>query len=77
MAFAGVLLFNLTLTAIMALIVPGILCIIAGIVLAMFHFIRKRSEKPTKKWLPITSTILTIVGFCALIPLFILLLIST
>ena len=76
MAFGGVLFVNLILTIVMAIIVPGILCIIAGIALALIHFIRKRLAKPTKKWIPITSIILTILGFCALVPFFVLLLIS-
>ena len=76
MAFGGILLFNLILTIIMSMIVPGILCIIAGIVLALIHFIRKGTGKSTKKWIPITSIILTILGFCALVPFFILVLIS-
>ena len=76
MAFGGVLLINLILTIIMALIVPGSICIITGIVFTLIHFIRKISGKPRKKWLFITSVILITAGIIALIPFFILLLIS-
>ena len=76
MAFGGILLFNVFLWFVLGAGLIGLACIIAAVVLGFIHLVRKRKEKPTKKWLPITATILIIAGFMALLPLTILLLLS-
>ena len=72
MAFGGILLLNLILTFILALIVPGVLCIIAAMILGIIDLIRNKSGKPRKKWIRITAIILGTTGVLILIPFFIL-----
>ena len=77
MAFGGILIFNLILTGILGIALLGALCLLTALILALTHVIRKRTEKPDKKWLLILAIILTITGLLALLPLAFLLMIGS